>query len=158
METRTLTIHYRHCLLEELEALDRELAECARRATLTSYAPYSHFSVGAAVRLSSGEIISGSNQENAAFGAGTCAERCALFHAHAAHPEEVVTTIAVAARGTDGEFTASPVSPCGICRQALLEARTRAHAPIRVLLCGREEVFVLNDVHDLLPFAFEEIV
>lgn len=159
MEEKTLIIKYQVFQLDELEEPDRELVDMARKATFTSYAPYSHFSVGASLRLSNGEVVSGSNQENAAFGAGTCAERCTLFHAHAAYPKETVVSVAIAARGTDGDFTEIPVAPCGICRQALMEAQTRANGKrIRVLLCGRSEVVIVDGINDLLPFAFDTIV
>ena len=158
MEKRTLTIQYEAFGFDELSEQDRELVEAARKATYTSYAPYSHFCVGAAVRLNTGEIVSGSNQENAAFGAGTCAERCTMFYANAKHPDEPIRTIAIAARGTDGEFTLSPISPCGVCRQALIEAQKRAQQPIRVLLYGRRETLLLDSISCLLPFQFDEIV
>ena len=90
MENRNLTISYVSCRLDELEAADRELVEAACQATYTSYAPYSHFSVGAAVRLTNGEVIQGSNQENAAYSAGTCAERCTMFYANAKYPDESI--------------------------------------------------------------------
>lgn len=158
MEKRTLTIQYEACALEELCEQDRQLVEAARRATYTSYAPYSHFCVGAAVRLENGEIVSGSNQENAAFSVGTCAERCTMFYANAAYPDKPICTIAIAARGTDGGFTQAPISPCGVCRQALIEAQMRAKAPIRVLLYGQRETLVLDSISRLLPFQFDEIV
>ncbi len=158
MEKRTLTIQYEARTFDELCEQDRELVETARKATYTSYAPYSHFSVGAAVRLSNGEIVSGSNQENAAFGAGTCAERCTMFYANAKYPDEPIRSIAIAARGTDGDFTLSPISPCGVCRQALIEAQTRAKGSIRVLLYGQREILVLDSISCLLPFQFDEIV
>lgn len=159
MEERTLTIKYQVCQIKDLGTDDRELVLQARKATYTSYAPYSLFSVGAALRMSGGATVSGSNQENAAFGAGTCAERCALFHAQAAFPEETVVAIAIAARGVNGLFTDEPVSPCGICRQALMEAQKRAKdTRIRVLLCGEREIIVANGINDLLPFAFDTIL
>jgi len=159
MEERTLTIKYQVCHFKELGTEDRELVLLARKATYTSYAPYSHFYVGAALRMSGGATVSGSNQENAAFGAGTCAERCALFHAQAAFPEETVVAIAIAARGASGMFTQEPVSPCGICRQALMEAQIHAkNAQIRVLLCGERDIIVVNGIKDLLPFAFDTIL
>jgi len=159
MERKTLQLSYHSCQLDELSPADRELVEKAKQATFTSYEPYSHFSVGAAVRLSDGQTcFAASNQENAAFGAGTCAERATLFYAHANSNGLPVSAIAIAARGTDGEFTHAPISPCGICRQALLEAETRAGKAIRVLLYGQSEVLLLDTVKDLLPFAFSEII
>ena len=129
MKNLIVDIKYQSCQIEELAPEDKELVLASKQATYTSYSPYSHFSVGAAVRLSNGEIVSGSNQENAAFGAGTCAERCTMFYANARYPEEHICTIAIAARGVDGSFIKSPISPCGVCRQALIEAQKigRAH-------------------------------
>lgn len=158
MENKILKIAYSSYALDELPAEDRALVEAARSATYTSYAPYSHFSVGAAVRLDNGEIVSGSNQENAAFSAGTCAERCTMFYANARYPDSPIRAIAIAARGTDGSFTSAPISPCGVCRQALIEAQTRAGAPIRVWLYGEREALCLDSISDLLPFQFDEIV
>ncbi len=158
MENKTIQINYKSCAMSELSKEDADLVAAAQKATYTSYAPYSNFSVGAAVKLSNGMIMAGSNQENAAFGAGTCAERCTMFYANAAYPDASICTIAIAARGTDGEFTQCPISPCGVCRQALIEAQTRAKHSLRVLLYGQREVLVLNSISDLLPFQFDEIV
>lgn len=158
MKTRKLAIECTQCQSDELCTADFELVEAAKNATYTSYAPYSHFYVGAAVRLENGEIFTGSNQENAAFGAGTCAERCALHFAQAAYPNVRVVKIAIAARGKHGDFTKSPISPCGICRQALMEAQTRAQGrPIEVLLYGADEILLVKGIQSLLPFAFDEI-
>lgn len=158
METKSITINYTSFQLSELVEDDLALVEAAKKATYTSYAPYSNFSVGAAVRLTNGVIVSGSNQENAAFSAGTCAERCTMFYANAQYPDAPITTIAVAARGTNGEFTNSPISPCGVCCQALVEAQVRAKQPLRVLLFGQREVLVFDSITDLLPYQFDEIV
>lgn len=158
METKSITINYTSFQLSELVEDDLALVEAAKKATYTSYAPYSNFRVGAAVRLTNGVIVSGSNQENAAFSAGTCAERCTMFYANAQYPDAPITTIAVAARGTNGEFTNSPISPCGVCRQALVEAQARAKQPLRVLLFGQREVLVFDSITDLLPYQFDEIV
>lgn len=158
MENKNLVIAYQAFAEAELDAEDRLLVDRAKEATYSSYSPYSRFKVGAAVRMSDGQVFSGSNQENAAFSAGTCAERCTLFYAQAQSPGQTVTAIAIAARGQDDLYTASPISPCGVCRQALMEAQTLAGSrKIRVLLYGRREVLVVNGVEDLLPFAFREI-
>lgn len=141
---------------DELSAGDRHLVELAREATFRSYAPYSHFSVGAAILLDNGEIIEGANQENVAYPSGTCAERSACYYAHARYPEARFETIAIAARGTDGEFTPVPTAPCGACRQALLEYEMLAGHDVRVMLAGRDCVYVLPSVKSLLPLAFTE--
>ena len=98
----------------------------------------------------------GSNQENVAYPSGTCAERSACFYAHARYPEAKFKKIAVAARGTDGEFVAAPVAPCGACRQSLLEYEMLAGAPVEVLLVGRDSVYRLPSVASMLPLAFTE--
>lgn len=141
---------------EELPQDWRRLVEAARQATYRSYAPYSHFSVGAAVELENGEVIPGSNQENAAFSSGTCAERSACFYAAARYPESKFKAIAIAARGTDGKFIPNPISPCGACRQALLEYETLAGRPVPVLLASDTAVWVFPSVSSLLPLSFVE--
>ena len=106
--------------------------------------------------LDNGETITGANQENAAFSAGTCAERSACFYAHANYPEARFEAIAIAARAEDGDFVADPVSPCGVCRQALLEYEVLAKHPVPVWLAGRNCVYRLPSVASLLPLAFSE--
>lgn len=151
-----ITIPVTEVTFDELTQGDRDLVEAAREATTRSYAPYSHFHVGAAIRLDNGEIITGANQENVAYPSGTCAERTAAFYAHATYPDAVFRAIAIAARGTDGEFVADPVAPCGACRQALLEFETLAKDNVRVILVSAGRVFVLPSVRALLPLAFSE--
>ncbi len=140
----------------ELTETDRQLVDMAREATSRSYAPYSHFRVGAAILLSNGEIITGANQENAAYPSGTCAERSAAFYAHARYPEARFEAIAIAAVDTTGHETCSPVAPCGACRQALLEYETLAGKGIKVLLVGAECIYELKSINALLPLAFSE--
>ena len=142
--------------VEELIPEDRELVSAAIEAMSGAYAPYSHFHVGAAVRLSNGQIVRGANQENAAFPSGLCAERTAMFYANAHHPDIAPTAIAIAARGTDGGFTPQPVSPCGVCRQVLVETQQRYGRPLRVLLVGNKEIYLFDSISDLLPFQFDE--
>ncbi|MBO4802455.1 MAG: cytidine deaminase [Bacteroidaceae bacterium] len=139
---------------EELAEEDFKLVEMAKAMTAHSYSPYSHFAVGAALRLADGQIFPGSNQENASFPVGLCAERTAFFAAQASAPEVPPVAIAIAAF-TDGAFTAKPVSPCGMCRQALLEAETRYGQPIRVLLYGAEGVYAIDSMKALLPLDFD---
>ena len=100
---------------EELTDSDKRLIEAAIEATKRSYAPYSHFHVGAAAMLDDGTIVTGSNQENAAYPSGLCAERTALFHAGSEYPDKAVTTLAIAVSNCDG-LTEQPVTPCGACR------------------------------------------
>lgn len=141
---------------DELTASDRILTEKARQATYRSYAPYSKFSVGAAIALDNGEIVEGSNQENVAYPSGICAERTAAFYAHARYPEARFVQIAIAARGTDGEFSPSPTAPCGACRQVLLEYETLAGHDVPVLLCANDRVLRFPSVKSTLPLAFVE--
>lgn len=140
----------------ELPEADRRLVEAARRASHHAYAPYSHYSVGAAIRLSDGTVVTGSNQENAAYPSGTCAERTAAYYAHAQHPDTPFEAIAIAFIGTDGKEPAEPASPCGACRQALSEYEKLAGKDVKVILVGKEEVFVIPSVHSLLPLTFTE--
>ncbi|MCM1518976.1 MAG: cytidine deaminase [Pseudoflavonifractor sp.] len=140
----------------ELDSADRLLVGEAREATRRAYAPYSHFSVGAAIRLTNGEIVTGSNQENAAFPSGTCAERTAAFYAHSRYPDATFEAIAIAAIGTDGKPVTAPVAPCGACRQSLLEFETLAGHDVRVLLVGADSVYVFPSVKSLLPLSFSE--
>jgi cytidine deaminase len=138
-----------------LNETDRNLVEQAKKATETSYAPYSKFNVGAAVLLENGETISGSNQENAAFPSGTCAERTTIFYASARFPGVRFCKLAIAAF-TDGEFVEEPISPCGACRQAILEYEKLGGQPIEILLAGRNKVYKLQGIRSLLPLSFEE--
>ena len=140
--------------VEELSESDRQLVERAKAMTATSYSPYSEFRVGAAILLQDGQIFCGSNQENAAYPVGSCAERAAFFYAQANAPEVPPVAIAIAAF-TGGHFLEKPISPCGMCRQALLEAETRYGVPIRVLLYGCDGVYVVDSIRDLLPLTFD---
>ena len=151
-----ITIPVTEVTFDELTQGDRDLVEAAREATTRSYAPYSHFHVGAAIRLDNGEIITGAKQENDAYPSRTSAERSACFYAHARYPEARFETIAIAARGTDGEEVEAPIAPCGACRQALLEYETLAGHDVRVILVGRHRIFILPSVKSTLPLAFVE--
>lgn len=163
MKELRLNTEYREYRLDELSDSDRALVEQAKEATRRSYAPYSKFHVGAAIRLGNGGVVCGSNQENAAFSSGTCAERSACFYAAAENPDEPMETIAIAAwtksgkpEGLDWEeyFQDTPISPCGNCRQALLEYEAKSGKPLRLLLYGRQGVFEIPSVASLLPFCF----
>lgn len=144
------------CQPEELTAADRHLVELAIEATGRSYARYSHFHVGSAVLLENGVEIQGCNQENAAFTVGICGERSAIYAAGAQYPDVPVVAIAIAARGTDGELTADPVSPCGSCRQVMIETETRFGRALRILLCGRRKIYVMDGIKQLMPLSFTE--
>ena len=137
-----------------LDPSDAILLEAAREATGHAYAPYSKFRVGTAVRLSNGQILSGSNQENASFPAGICAERVVLSAASATFPGIAVTSLALTYINESGNSN-HPISPCGICRQSLSEYEQRFNHPIRLILGGVSgEIFIINRATNLLPFAF----
>ena len=155
MKKRLLEISYHSCKFEELTPEEKQLVEVARQATFRSYSPYSHFSVGASVLLANGVILSGSNQENAAYPSGLCAERTVLFFANSQHPNQPITMMAIAARSEKG-FTEIPITPCGACRQVLAETERRFEQPIRILLYGETETIIIDGVKDLLPFLFDE--
>ena len=144
------------CQMDELTPDEQHLLQLAIEATGRSYAPYSKFCVGAAVRLGNGIELSGSNQENAAYPSGLCAERTVLFYAGAQYPDIPVRMLAIAARGTDGELTDEPTGPCGACRQVIIESETRAGNPIRILLYGKKYVYVIDGVSPLMPLTFCE--
>ena len=142
--------------MDELTADERSLIELAIEGTNRSYSPYSHFHVGAALKLQNGVTIIGCNQENAAFPSGICAERSALFAAGAQYPDQPVVMLAIAARNEEGVFTEHPVSPCGPCRQVLIETETRFHHPVRILLYGQRCVYVVDSIKQLMPLSFTE--
>ncbi|WP_279149268.1 cytidine deaminase [Segatella bryantii] len=144
------------CNMDELSAEEKHLIELAIEATSRSYAPYSKFHVGAAVRLDNGVEIIGCNQENAAYPSGLCAERTALFAAGVQYPDVPVRMLAIAARGTHGELEEEPVPPCGSCRQVMVETETRANAPMRILLYGKKYVYVIDGIRKLMPLTFSE--
>ncbi|MEN6454103.1 MAG: cytidine deaminase [Prolixibacteraceae bacterium] len=141
--------------LNELPENDRLLILAAREIARSAYAPYSGFRVGAALRMSDGCIITGNNQENASSPVGCCAERTALYWANANFPEKPVLALAITAIDRAGNLAAH-LSPCGTCRQALLETEIRFNQPIRVLLDSRNQIDALNNVKSLLPLSFNE--
>ena len=141
------------CQLEELADDDQRLVEKAIAATHNSYAPYSNFHVGACLRLADGLEVIGANQENAAFPSGLCAERSAVFAAQSMFPDKPITALAIAARNENG-LTSQPVSPCGACRQVILEMEDRYKQDVRILLYGTEGVYVIPSVKSLLPLHF----
>ena len=155
MKKRLLEISYHSCKFEELTPEEKQLVEVARQATFRSYSPYSHFSVGASVLLANGVILSGSNQENAAYPSGLCAERTVLFYANSQYPNQPITMMAIAARSEKG-FTEIPITPCGACRQVLAETERRFEQSIRILLYGETETIIIDGVKNLLPFLFDE--
>ncbi|MBR5540883.1 MAG: cytidine deaminase [Bacteroides sp.] len=133
----------------ELDEQSRQLLSLAKEATNRSYAVYSHFRVGAAVLLANGVIVTGNNQENVAYPSGLCAERTALFYANSQYPDVEVEAIAIVTSDME-----TVISPCGACRQVMLETEKRFGKPIRILMGGANEVYVAESVTDLLPLAF----
>ena len=142
--------------IDQLSPGDRELAQAAIEATKSSYAPYSHFNVGAAVRLDNGKIIKGSNQENAAYPSGLCAERTAMFYASSNYPENAMTGIAIAA-SQNGILCDNPATPCGSCRQVMAQYQTKGGQPMEILLIGGKKIWKFGRVDDLLPLIFDSI-
>ena len=138
--------------LNEVPDEEQLLVNAALKVTGQSYAPYSKFHVGAAALLAYGTSVTGSNQENAAYPSGLCAERVALFHAGHQYPDIPVVALAIAA-STSGKQVES-ISPCGACRQVLLETEQRYGQPVKVLLCGTKEVMVAPSAASLLPLCF----
>lgn len=142
------------CTADELSQQEREVVDAARKATSNSYAVYSGFNVGAAVLLCDGTIITGTNQENAAYPSGLCAERTAIFWANSQYPDKAIEMLAIAARTEQGELE-KPITPCGACRQVILETEKRFNTPMRIILYGSKECYIVEDgIKSLLPFSF----
>ena len=156
MKYLKITAKIRICHYEELLSEEKILVDKAKEATFRAYAPYSKFKVGAAALLTNGEIITGNNQENVAFPSGLCAERTVLFYAHSQYPDEAVKALAVAAY-TDGDFLDRPISPCGACRQVMLETEMRFNQPVKIILYGKKKILIAESIKDLLPLAFDSL-
>lgn len=132
------------------------LLNTAADSLKSAYVPYSHYKVGSAVLLENGVIITGSNQENMAFPSGLCAERVALFAAASNHPGITIKSIAITAQSQDFPVK-EPVSPCGACRQTLIEYETNQGKPIKIILgCESGKTIMVMSVGDLLPLSFRE--
>jgi len=157
MEQKDLSISYlEYDSIEELPPSDRVLLEHAKKAVDSAYAPYSHYRVGAAVRMGNSKIITGSNQENMAFPSGLCAERVALFAATSANPGIAVEAIAITAKSLQFPVN-KPVTPCGSCRQAIIEYEMLSHEKIRIILTGETgKVLIIEGMETLLPLSFRE--
>lgn len=156
MEKKELKLTYAcYKQLSELDVQDQELIVQAQDAIKGSYSPYSHFAVGAAVKLSNGIIIKGSNQENAAYPSGLCAERVALFSAGSKYPGVAIEAIAISVNSPYTE-SESPLAPCGACRQVMIEYEHLHKKPMRVLMYGRNgDIIIIEKAKDLLPFNFQ---
>lgn len=155
---KKITINYNHYPdVSGLTEENQQLVSAAQNAVKNAYAPYSKFSVGAAVLLDDGKIIEGNNQENIAYPSGLCAERVALFYAGANYPDRKVQKIAIA---SDGDLIGpeSFLTPCGSCRQVMAEVSQRQKSSFEILLLNNDEsVLVFNSINDLLPFVFGQV-
>ena len=141
---------------DECTELEKKLIDAAKEATSNAYAPYSEFYVGAALLLENGQIITGNNQENAAYPSGLCAERTAVFYANAQYPNQKIEALAIAAFN-NGDFTLDITSPCGSCRQVLLEVESRYNSDVKILMYNRkDEVYVAESMNSLMPLSFDK--
>ena len=154
MKTLDFNASYEVWQFDELDESTRRLVDRAIKACDNSYSPYSHFSVGACLRLEDGTEIIGANQENAAYPSGLCAERSAIFASQAQYPDKAIVELAIAARNTEGELTKVPTAPCGACRQVILEIEDRYQKPVRIILYGSEATYIINSIKDILPLCF----
>jgi cytidine deaminase len=140
--------------IDELPEEQRWLLSEAREVTEQAYAPYSHFQVGAVAKMANGEIITGSNQENASFPVGLCAERVLLASISSLFPKIPIDTIAISYK-SEHQKSDHPISPCGICRQSLQEFEGRVNHPVQLVLGGMSgPVYVIDSASRLLPLAF----
>ena len=157
MTERQIQISYQeYNSIEEMNPEDRELAAEAIKAMQGAYAPYSHFHVGAAVRMSNGQIVRGANQENAAFPSGLCAERTAMFAAGARYPDKDMLSIALAG-GVMGRLGREPATPCGACRQVMAQYQAKSGKPMSVIMISADKVWKFEKVDDILPLIFDSI-
>lgn len=142
--------------VDELNEDDAKLVSKARKVTNSAYAPYSHFHVGAAALLDNGKMVTGTNQENASYPVTICAERSLLAAASSLYPNVAIKTMAISYHNFNDKATSEkPISPCGMCRQSILEYEVRVNAPIRIILSGVEgKIFVINSIKHLLPLSF----
>lgn len=154
MTQNTFSFSFQILDFEELSPTDRNLLEQARQATARAYAPYSRYSVGAALLLENGTIVTGNNQENAAYPSGLCAERTAFFWAKSQFPDLKILSVAVSAKPSNEENFVG-VTPCGSCRQAMLEYELSQNQAIKLFLEGENgTVKLIENVASLLPLCF----
>lgn len=156
MNKQTIQLDYEvYTSIDELTETDKILLESARNTTTQAYAPYSHFLVGAVALLQNGQTVAGANQENASFPVGVCAERTLLGAAAMLYQGIPITTMAIAYHNLNGGSD-RPVSPCGMCRQAIHEYENRTQQPIRLILSGMEgAVYIIEHASQLLPLSFD---
>ncbi len=156
MKHKDIICHIDVLKAEELSKEDFFLVEESKKATENSYSPYSQFAVGAALRLTDGTVFTGANQENVSYPCGLCAERSALFYAMAQKPKVAVSTLAISAKNNEG-FLSHPISPCGLCRQALLEYEKKFGQKITVYLNGTQGIYRVESIESLLPIQFDSL-
>lgn len=156
MQEKRINIQYQTFdAISELPEKFRILIQEAKNAQQNSYAPYSNFNVGAALLLENNKVVQGSNQENASYPIGLCAERTAISACVAIYPKEKINTIAIVANSQTVEVKL-PIAPCGICRQVLLEMESKQKSDIQVLLHGNDgSTFIFKTIKDLLPLHFD---
>lgn len=152
---KELTVSYEHLdHWSMLSESDQQLVEAAQKVCESAYAPYSKFQVGASLRLEDGNVLTGSNQENIAYPSGLCAERVTLFYAGANFPDKAVETLCIVAKG-DLVSQDALLSPCGACRQVMVETEARQDQSYRVILVSQNGACVIFDsAKSLLPLAF----
>ena len=150
LDTEVIVLTY-----NELNSSQLKLVETAFKACENSYSPYSEFSVGSSLEFEDGEIFQANNQENAAYPSGLCAERVTLFFANANYPDIPVKMLALAAQ-TGGSYTDGQVAPCGACRQVILETENRFNQPIRILMYGKDDIYIVDSIKALLPLHFDK--
>ncbi|HRZ96921.1 MAG TPA: cytidine deaminase [Paludibacter sp.] len=155
MQQKIIETKITQCIFDELSEEYKKLVDLAKKQVEKAYAPYSGFHVGAAIQLENGEIFAASNQENSAYPSGLCAERVAMFFANAQYPDTPVKTLAIAAF-TNGNFMELPITPCGACRQVLLESESRFDKDIVTILYGTEQIYIIDNVKQMLPLCFEK--
>jgi len=142
--------------LQELFSEDQELMQKAIEIRKKAYAPYSKFKVGAAILLDNGQVVVGSNQENAAYPSGLCAERVAIFHSGAVYPDAKIVKMAITAGSTEN-ITSKPIPPCGACRQSIFEYEFKQDANIEIFFMGETgEVYKSSSIANLLPLTFDK--
>ena len=154
IEKEFLTTIFEYESATELPQEFQKIIIDSKDASQRSYSPYSKFKVGASVLLANGEVVSGNNQENAAYPSGLCAERVAIFYANSKFPDVPVKAIAISAYNRNG-ILKTPVTPCGACRQVLLETEVRFNSPITVILVGQNTIQLIKNCSQLLPLSFK---
>jgi cytidine deaminase len=142
--------------LDELNVSEKQMMQRAVAARKNAYAPYSKFTVGCAIVLDNGEIIEGSNQENAAYPSGLCAERVAIFYAGANFPNAKILKLFISASPEDRDLEL-PIPPCGSCRQSIAEYESKQELPIEIyFMGGKGKIYKSDSLKNILPFMFDK--